>query len=145
MGTALGVAITLPALSALLIFAVLGIGMATPYVLLSLFPALMKYLPRPGAWMETFKQLMAFPLFATAIWLMWVFGQQVGVDGLVRLLSGLFLLSIGIWIIHRWNAIRITTRSRVLSRSVAVLLVIGGLLFAARAEPVEPGTASSSQ
>ncbi len=131
MGTALGVAITLPASTALMIFAMLGIGMATPYVLLSSFPALMKYLPKPGAWMETFKQAMAFPLFATAIWLIWVFGQQAGVDGLTRLLFGLLLLSMGIWIIHRWKAVQISNRSRIISRSIAAVLIVGGFFFSA--------------
>jgi thiol:disulfide interchange protein len=136
MGTALGVAITLPASTALMIFAMLGVGMAAPYVLLSSFPALMKYLPKPGAWMETFKQAMAFPLFATAIWLIWVFGQQAGVDGLTKLLVGLLLLSLGIWIIHRWNRYQISTRTRVISRSIATALIIFGFLFSASSEAV---------
>ncbi|REL32962.1 thiol:disulfide interchange protein [Rhodohalobacter sp. SW132] len=136
MGTALGVAITLPASTALMIFATLGIGMAAPYVLLSSFPALMKYLPKPGAWMETFKQAMAFPLFATAIWLIWVFGQQAGVDGLTKLLVGLLFLSLGIWIIHRWNRYKISGRTRVISRSIATLFIVGGFLFSASSEAI---------
>jgi thiol:disulfide interchange protein len=136
MGTALGVAITLPTSTAMMIFAMLGIGMAAPYMLLSSFPVLMKYLPKPGAWMETFKQSMGFPLFATAIWLIWVFGQQAGVDGLVNLLIGLLLLSLGIWIINRWNRNRISTRGRIFSRSVATLLIVGGFLFSASTDPV---------
>jgi thiol:disulfide interchange protein len=144
MGTALGVAITLPATTALTIFAMLGLGMAAPYVLLSSFPALIKYLPKPGAWMETFKQLMAFPLFATAIWLIWVFGQQVGVDGLARLLVGLLLLSIGIWIIHRWQAFQISTRTRLISRSFATLFIIGGFFFSASSSTLESGSKAST-
>ncbi len=144
MGTALGVAVTLPAVTALLVFLVLGLGMATPYVLLSMFPPLMKYLPKSGDWMETFKQVMAFPLFATAIWLMWVFGQQVGIDGLTRLMVGLLLFSIGIWIIHRWHHFKISSTTRLVSRSIAAFLMIGGLLFSAAADPMEPGTSSSS-
>lgn len=137
MGTALGVAITLPASTALMIFAMLGIGMATPYVLLSSFPALMNYLPKPGAWMETFKQVMAFPLFATAIWLIWVFGQQAGVDGLTRLLFGLLLLSMGIWIIHHWKAFQIGKRTRIISRSIATILIVGGFFFSASSPAVQ--------
>jgi len=136
MGTALGIAITLPATTALMIFAMLGIGMAAPYILLSSFPALMKFLPKPGAWMETFKQAMAFPLFATAIWLIWVFGQQAGVDGLTNLLIGLLFLSLGIWIIHRWNRHQISTRSRIITRSIATVLIVGGFLFSASSEAV---------
>ena len=144
MGTALGVAITLPASTALMIFAMLGIGMAAPYVLLSSFPALMKYLPKPGSWMETFKQAMAFPLFATAIWLIWVFGQQAGVDGLARLLFGLLLLSMGIWIIHRWKAVQISNRTRIISRSFATLLIVGGFLFSAFSPAVQSGGENGS-
>ncbi|MCC5914361.1 MAG: thioredoxin family protein [Balneolaceae bacterium] len=140
MGTALGVAITLPAHTALLIFAMLGVGMAAPYILLSSFPALMKFLPKPGAWMETFKQAMAFPLFATAIWLIWVFGQQAGVDGLTKLLVGLLLLSIAIWIINRWKAYKISSRARIFSRSVATLLIVGGFFIAASSDPVSTGS-----
>ncbi len=136
MGTALGVAITLPATSALMIFAALGIGMASPYIILSSFPYLLKFLPKPGGWMETFKQLLAFPLFATAIWLIWVFGQQTGVDGLTRLLIGLLMLSFGIWILYRWNAFQISTKARVFSRSVVTALIVAGFLFSASSVPV---------
>ncbi len=136
MGTALGVAITLPAATALIIFAMLGIGMATPYVLLSSFPALMKYMPKPGGWMETFKQALAFPLFATAIWLIWVFGQQTSVDGLTRLLIGLLMLSIGIWILNRWSALYISKTKRIISRAIVTAFVVFGFLFASGANPV---------
>jgi thiol:disulfide interchange protein len=138
MGTALGVAITLPAATALTIFAALGIGMAAPYVLLSSFPALMKVLPKPGAWMETFKQAMAFPLFATAIWLTWVFGQQTGVDGLTGLLTGLLSLTAGVWLIHRWNRYQISTATRVVTRGLAAFFIAGGFLFAINTEANRP-------
>lgn len=144
MGTALGVAINLPAATALTVFAMLGAGMAAPYVLLSSFPALMKVLPKPGAWMETFKQAMAFPLFATAIWLIWVFGQQTGIDGLARLLIGLLLLSMGIWIIHRWKAIQISKRTRIISRTFATVLIAGGFLFSASSNTDQFDGASST-
>ena len=87
MGAALGAAIVFPPLQALLIFTMLGVGMATPYVALSFMPGVMKRLPRPGAWMETLKQVLSFPMFATTIWLIWVFGQQTGLDGMVLLLA----------------------------------------------------------
>jgi len=135
MGTALGVAITLPAATALLIFVFLGFGMAAPYVLLSSFPALMKYMPKPGAWMETFKQILAFPLFATAIWLIWVFGQQTGVNGLTRLLIGLLLLSMGIWILYRWKAIEISRGTRIVSRGFVTLFILAGFMFSAASQP----------
>src|SRR6185436_18492845 len=80
MGASLGFAIGLPAVEALLIFAVLGLGMALPYLLASWLPAVARLLPRPGAWMEVFRRVMAFPMFATVAWLVWVLGQQSGID-----------------------------------------------------------------
>jgi thiol:disulfide interchange protein DsbD len=81
MSAALGYAITQPAAIALSVFAALGVGMAAPYLLLTLFPALLHKLPRPGRWMELFKQFMAFPMFATCVWLLWVLAQQAGAGG----------------------------------------------------------------
>lgn len=143
MGTALGAAITMPATTALLVFAVLGFGMAVPYIVLSSFPALMKKLPKPGAWMETFKQFMAFPLFATAIWLAWVFGQQVGIDGLTNLLIGLLLMSMGIWILNRWKATQISNVSRIVSRAFVILLIVGGFFISASSNAQTSGTLTS--
>ena len=97
MGAALGYAATQPAAIALGVFAVLGIGMATPYVLLTLFPALLARLPRPGAWMERFKQIMAFPMFATAVWLLWVLALQVDANSLGLALGALVLVGMAAW------------------------------------------------
>jgi thiol:disulfide interchange protein len=77
MGASLGFALGLPAIEALLIFAAIGVGMALPYLVASFIPAVARVLPRPGAWMNTFKKLMAFPMFATVVWLVWVLGQQL--------------------------------------------------------------------
>jgi thiol:disulfide interchange protein len=87
---------------------------------------------------------MAFPLFATAIWLIWVFGQQSGVDGLTRLLVGLLLLSIGVWIIHRWQKFQISAKARVISRSFATLFILGGFLFSASTDEIRTGGETSS-
>lgn len=129
MGSALGAAITMPSTAALIVFTSLGAGMAAPYILLSSFPSLMKLLPKPGAWMETFKQFMAFPLFATAIWLAWVYGQQTGINGLAALLVGLLLMSIGIWILNRWKTNQISSAARLVSRGIVTILVVGGFLI----------------
>ena len=87
MGAALGAALTLPAPQALAVFAALGAGMAAPYLAASLWPGLARWLPRPGAWMARFRTAMAFPMFATVVWLVWVLGQQVGIDGAAALLG----------------------------------------------------------
>jgi thiol:disulfide interchange protein len=80
MAPALGWAFTAPTVSALLVFACLGLGLALPFLLVGFVPALARLLPRPGAWMDTLKKLLAFPLYATAIWLVWVLAKQRGAD-----------------------------------------------------------------
>ena len=97
MGASLGLAVTLPAGQALAIFAALGLGMALPYLALTTWPALTRALPRPGPWMAHFKTVMAFPMFATVVWLVWVLGQQVGIDGAAGLLALLVALAFLAW------------------------------------------------
>jgi thiol:disulfide interchange protein DsbD len=97
MGVSLGLALSLPPLQALLIFAAIGIGMALPYLAASWSPALARKLPRPGAWMDRFRRAMAFPMFATVVWLVWVLGQQTGIDGAGALLALLVGLAFVVW------------------------------------------------
>jgi thiol:disulfide interchange protein/DsbC/DsbD-like thiol-disulfide interchange protein len=97
MGASLGFALGLPAWEALLVFAFIGIGMALPYLAASLVPAVARALPRPGAWMDVFKRAMAFPMFATVVWLVWVLGQQSGIDGAGALLLLLVLMAMILW------------------------------------------------
>jgi len=97
MGAALGFAVTQSAATALLVFLALGAGMATPYLALTFFPAGLQRLPRPGAWMERLKQFMAFPMFVTCVWLLWVLGLQIGVDGAAWMLVALVGLALFAW------------------------------------------------
>ncbi len=97
MGASLGLAVGLPPVQALAIFAAIGMGMALPYLAASWVPAVARALPRPGAWMDTFRRFMAFPMFATVVWLVWVLGQQTGIDGAGALLALLVLLSMVVW------------------------------------------------
>jgi thiol:disulfide interchange protein/DsbC/DsbD-like thiol-disulfide interchange protein len=97
MGASMGAAAAMPAAQALAVFAALGLGMAAPYLAASTWPALARALPRPGAWMLHFKTLMAFPMFATVVWLLWVLGQQTGIDGAAALLGLLVALAFVIW------------------------------------------------
>ena len=97
MGASLGFALGLPVVEALLIFAAIGVGMALPYLAASFIPAVARMLPRPGAWMDTFKKFMAFPMFATVVWLVWVLGQQSGIDGAGALLLILLVLCMLLW------------------------------------------------
>jgi len=100
MGTALGFAVSQPPHIALLVFAALGAGMAAPLLLFSYSGAARALMPKPGAWMESLKQLLAFPLYATAIWLFWVAGRQTGVNTMSAALAGALLLAFGLWL---WN------------------------------------------
>ncbi|MCS6996414.1 MAG: thioredoxin family protein [Casimicrobiaceae bacterium] len=99
MGAALGFALTQSAGTALAVFAALGAGMALPYVLLAWFPAWLDRLPRPGPWMVTLKQALAFPMFLAVVWLLWVLAQQVGVDSGAVALLGLVGIALGAWLL----------------------------------------------
>ncbi|KRG57111.1 cytochrome C biogenesis protein [Stenotrophomonas koreensis] len=122
MGGALAYAFAAPPLLSLLVFAMLGLGLALPFLLIGFVPALADRLPRPGAWMETFKQLMAFPMYVTAIWLLWVLGKQRGVDGMALLLAGLALLALALWWAERslWRERRGTAAVALLLAAVAL-------------------------
>jgi thiol:disulfide interchange protein len=98
MATALGYALIQPTPVALLIFAALGFGMALPFLLLSHLPQLNRLLPQPGQWMETFKQAVAFPLYLTSIWLLWVLGQQVGNNGIILTMLGALAVLFSLWL-----------------------------------------------
>jgi thiol:disulfide interchange protein DsbD len=93
-----GFALTQSNVVALTIFACLGLGMAAPYVILCYSPALLKALPRPGHWMESFKEFLAFPMYATAVWLVWVLTQQTGSTGVLGILGGVLILVFAIWL-----------------------------------------------
>ena len=100
MGTALGFAVTQSTLVGLTVFAALGIGMALPLLLLSCMPKLLRLIPKPGPWMETLKQILAFPLYGTAVWLCWIVGKQAGVNAMGLVLLGCTLLALALWL---WN------------------------------------------
>ena len=106
MGASLGLTATLPAAQALGIFAALGLGLALPYLLASWLPAFARTLPRPGAWMQTLRRFLAFPMLATVVWLVWVLGQQTGIDGAAALLALLVALSMAVWALTLRGAAR---------------------------------------
>ena len=102
MGTALGYTLAQSPLVALVVFTALALGMAAPVVLLSWFPAALRWLPKPGAWMTAFRQFMAFPLLATVVWLAWILGAQRGNDAVLHLFVGLVLVAMAAWVYGRW-------------------------------------------
>jgi thiol:disulfide interchange protein DsbD len=124
MGAAVGFALAQPTIVTFAVFTALALGLAAPYLLLSWQPGWVKILPRPGAWMEILKQLTAVPLFATAIWLAWVYAQlyptELGVTELALLLGAFLVVAIAGWTLGRWPARRLST-------AVAVVLLLAAL------------------
>jgi thiol:disulfide interchange protein DsbD len=138
MGAAVGFTLSQSAPVALAVFAMLGFGMALPVVLLAFAPRLLKALPRPGAWMETFKQVLAFPLYATVAWLVWVLGAQAGNDAVLLALAGLVLVAMGAWVYGRWG------HAGAWQPAVALVLAAAGILLAwPRVEQQAPGLSAA--
>jgi thiol:disulfide interchange protein len=124
MGPALAFAFSSSSFVALLIFLGLGLGLALPFLLVGFVPALATRLPRPGAWMETLKQLLAFPMYLTAAWLVWVLGNQRGIDAVGWVLIGAIVLALGLW---WWERSRY--RGGPVGRALALLLAAAALVF----------------
>jgi thiol:disulfide interchange protein len=125
MGASLGLAMTLPTWQALSIFVAMGLGLAAPYLLASFAPAVARLLPHPGPWMVTLRQLLAFPMLATVVWLLWVLGQQTNLDAAIFALSGLLLLAALIWALKQH-----TPAARGLAWLIAAALAWGAFSFA---------------
>jgi thiol:disulfide interchange protein len=139
MATAVAVAITAPPLAALAIWAALGLGLALPYGLLAVVPQLAHLLPRPGAWMNVVRQLLAFPMYAAAIWLLWVASQQTGSTGVVVVASGMGLLGLGGWALG--HAQRATGPGRHAGRGVALLTGLAAVSMLVLLGPATRGSA----
>jgi thiol:disulfide interchange protein len=134
MSTALAATLTLPTALTFLIFTALACGMSAPYLLLSFRPDLMRFLPRPGEWMESFKQLMAFPLFASVVWLTRVFARQMGFEppGLnvvINLLWAILAIVFAFWLISRSGRF-ISKRIALLARALALVGFVWGIWLA---------------
>ncbi len=120
MGAAIGFALTRSAAITFTIFTALGLGLALPYLLLAFEPSWTRLLPRPGAWMEVLKQATSVPIFATVIWMVWLFAQSAGVNALLGLLSAFLLLAVAAWILGRWPARRAASVTAVAVIAIAV-------------------------
>ena len=134
MGAAIGFALVQPPLVGMLVMTSLAVGLALPYVVLSSVPALLRYLPRPGPWLSAFKEALAFPLYATVVWLLWVLGQQTGVNPIAQALFALVLLALGAWLVGRGQRSvgRITEGAGLLAMAAALVVAVS----AGRAETV---------
>jgi len=151
MGVATGYALTQPPLTGLLVFEAVGLGLALPYLLLSLMPAWRRLLPRPGPWMVRLSQVLAFPLYASVAWLVWVVSRQAGPDGVAFVLAGLLLIAFAAWLHHGARAAapgRRRLASGVALASVAAAIALGPLVASgpwaapSRPEPGATGTRS---
>jgi thiol:disulfide interchange protein/DsbC/DsbD-like thiol-disulfide interchange protein len=121
MGAALGFAATQSPPVALLVFAVLGLGFALPFMALTFMPGLLRGLPKPGTWMVRLRQALAFPMFATAIWLIWVASAQAGQAGVLAALVGVLAAGLAVWIARTWTGIG--------GKVIAALVLVGTLIW----------------
>src|SRR6185437_14542954 len=124
MAAALGFALTLSAPLALLIFIALGVGFALPFLLLGLWPRALAFIPKPGPWMLTFKQFLAFPMYGAAAWLVWVLAQEAGPNGVVIILSAFIALALALWL---WGVTRDMPRGRIIGALAALVILLAGL------------------
>jgi thiol:disulfide interchange protein DsbD len=143
MAAALAFAFTASPATAMLVFLALGLGLALPFLLIGFVPALAGRLPRPGAWMDTLKQVLAFPMYLTAVWLLWVLGQQRGIDAVALALGGLVLLALAAW----WLS-RLRFRAAPLQRVLAIAVLLRAawpLAMLARMPPPAAGAAAVAE
>ncbi|MBC6405130.1 MAG: thioredoxin family protein [Rhodospirillales bacterium] len=128
MGAAIGFAVTASPPLAMAVFLSLGLGLALPYLLLTLMPQALRWLPKPGAWMERLKQLLAFPLFGAAIWLVWVLALQSGADGVLAVLAAMLVLAFAAWLFQATRGLKRT--GRLAATASAVLLLLASVFAA---------------
>lgn len=139
MGAALGFAFTQSMPVALTVFVALGFGMSLPFLVFSFVPALTRMLPKPGHWMLTFRQFLAFPLYATAVWLLWVLGRQTGVDGMALVTGSCVLIAVAAWLYQKESK----SNWRYLEVAIIVACIVG--VFSLLGSPLlQPRDASTS-
>jgi thiol:disulfide interchange protein len=135
LGAAIGAAIALPAFQFFAAFGFMALGLAMPYLMLSLFPKLVDSLPRPGPWMESFKEAMSFLLFATAGYLLWVYAGLIDLDNLLGPLFGLSTIAMACWIHGRWNLPHRKKSTRLAALGLSLLFAAAGLFLAKPPKP----------
>lgn len=138
MGAALGFAVAQPAPILIAVFLALGLGLALPYLALCYWPLLLRFLPKPGAWMERFKQALAFPMYAVAVWLVWVLAQQSGPNAVAAALGGMVLIAFGAWLVTSTKQSRPVYRRVAASVAAFFILIATAIGFGA----IEQGSAT---
>lgn len=140
MAAAIGFALTQSAFINLSVFAALGFGLALPYLALSFAPALQRIMPKPGAWMNTFKELLAFPMFIAAIWLVWVLSKQAGPTGVLQILIGMSAIGFGIWLFGK-------STGKIILKALAIItfIIAGFMLIMPTAQMNETGSSQTQK
>ncbi len=138
MGPALGLALLQPGLKSIVIFLALGIGFSLPYLILSIYPQLLSKLPKPGEWMQTLKQIMAFPMWASALWLAWVLSSQVDMQSVFAVLLGALLIALGLWLMEK------TQNSASILRRLTLIFSLGLMIFSIWLLPIASDNNSPS-
>jgi thiol:disulfide interchange protein DsbD len=139
MGAALAAALAMPPAAGMLIFVALGLGLAAPYAALALSPAVARYLPKPGAWMDVFKHLLAFPMYGAALWMVWVASQQTNPLGLAAVFGSLLLVGFAAWAYGYGQMLerpRLLNGAAILAIAASIVLLFG---LGTPAAPALPG------
>src|SRR4029077_17542976 len=118
----------------------MGVGLALPYLALAMTPALQRLMPRPGAWMDRLRQFLAFPMYASAVWMIWVLTQQTGPDGVIYALGGMILIALAVWLLRIGRGASVGGWLR---RGLAAAAVLLALAAAFKIED-SPATAASA-
>ena len=139
-----GLAVQANVATGILIFATMGLGLASPFLVLSIFPKLVAFLPKPGAWMESFKQAMGFLLMAAVIFLLFVAGRQGGVDAMLFLLIVILFCALAAWIFGRWGAASRSRKSQRIARVLSLVLLAYGLYLGIQKTEAAYGSAASA-
>ena len=126
MGTALAFAFGAPGYMLVLVFTLIGLGLASPFLLIAFVPTLYRFLPRPGAWMEGFKQFLGFTLVATTIWLVGVLSSQIGPDRSNSFLAFLMFVALGCWVFGRWGGLGASGMQQLKAFAAGLVIAIGG-------------------
>jgi len=143
MGAAIAGALVAPPGIMLLVFATMGVGLALPYALLAVAPGLARMLPRPGAWMDLLKELLAFPMYAAVVWLLWVMSQEAGSDGVLAAAAGLVLLGFAGWALGRAQAG--AGLGRRLGQAAAVAGVVAAAFLLPGITPIQAGAQATAE
>jgi len=147
LGASLGFAMALPPLGSFALFTVMGLGMALPFLLLTISPPLLKLLPKPGQWMVVLKQGMGFLLIASVLWLLWVWEAQTDFMAVMLMLGALFILSLGAWYYGNWGQMINSFKSRMIAMGVSAVTLTSALaiIISAAGEDVPVQAASTAQ